>query len=77
MLESYSFKNILSRGFSIVWNGQNVISSKKDLENVSIVDIEFNDGKIPINLNRLKNINKRNNLNLKESEYIERDLFDL
>ena len=49
MLNSYSFKNVLSRGFSIIWNNGNIISSSKDVKNLSDLKIEFYDGKVSIN----------------------------
>ena len=48
MLESYSFKNVLKRGYSIVWNGNTPISNKEDLEKISSATIEFANGKIDI-----------------------------
>ncbi|MGN0929985.1 MAG: exodeoxyribonuclease VII large subunit [Alphaproteobacteria bacterium] len=48
MLESYSFKNVLKRGYSIVWNNNEIISSKDDLQKLSTAQIEFANGKINI-----------------------------
>ena len=48
MLESYSFKNVLKRGYSIVWNGNETISSKDDLQKLSTATIEFANGKVDI-----------------------------
>ena len=48
MLESYSFKNVLKRGYSIVWNNKNIISSKEELQKLSSATIEFANGKIDI-----------------------------
>ncbi len=48
MLESYSFKNVLKRGYSIVWNEKTPITNKDELKKVSSATIEFADGKIDI-----------------------------
>ncbi|MCR5506922.1 MAG: exodeoxyribonuclease VII large subunit [bacterium] len=48
MLESYSFKNVLKRGYSIVWNGSELISDKNDLQKLSTATIEFANGKVDI-----------------------------
>ncbi|MBR4315955.1 MAG: exodeoxyribonuclease VII large subunit [Alphaproteobacteria bacterium] len=48
MLESYSFKNVLKRGYSIVWNGNETISSKDDLQKLSTATVEFANGKVDI-----------------------------
>lgn len=49
MLESYSFKNVLSRGYAIVWNNNGqIISNATTLKNESSATIEFADGKTHI-----------------------------
>ena len=49
MLESYSFKNVLSRGYAIVWNNAGkIISNTSDLQSTSSATIEFADGKTTI-----------------------------
>ena len=48
MLESYSFKNVLKRGYSIVWNGTEPISNKEDLQKLSSATVEFANGKVDI-----------------------------
>lgn len=66
MLESYSFKNVLKRGYSIVWNKNTPISKKEDLEKISSATIEFANGKIDIftspqsnNFEQVKNKKKK------------------
>ena len=48
MLESYSFKNVLNRGYSIVWNNEKIISNKEELAKLSSATIEFANGKVEI-----------------------------
>ena len=48
MLESYSFKNVLKRGYSIVWNKDEIISDKNALQKLNTATIEFANGKIDI-----------------------------
>ncbi len=48
MLESYSFKNVLKRGYSIVWDKNKPISNTSDLKKLSIATIEFADGKVDV-----------------------------
>ena len=48
MLESYSFKNVLKRGYSIVWDKTKPITSKEDLQKLSSATIEFANGKIDV-----------------------------
>ncbi|MBD5405742.1 exodeoxyribonuclease VII large subunit [bacterium] len=48
MLESYSFKNVLKRGYAIVWNNDEIISSKDDLQKLSTAQIEFTNGKVDV-----------------------------
>ena len=48
MLESYSFKNVLKRGYSIIWDKDKIISTKDELEKLSTATIQFYDGKTNI-----------------------------
>ncbi len=48
MLESYSFKNVLKRGYAIVWNGTETISSKDYLQKLSSATVEFANGKVDV-----------------------------
>ncbi|MBR1545029.1 MAG: hypothetical protein IJ638_03755, partial [Alphaproteobacteria bacterium] len=48
MLESYSFKNVLKRGYAIVWNGIDPITTKDDLQKLSSATVEFANGKVDI-----------------------------
>ena len=48
MLESYSFKNVLKRGYSIVWDKNKPISNTSDLKKLSIATIECADGKVDV-----------------------------
>ena len=48
MLESYSFKNVLKRGYAIVWNENEPISNVADLQKLSTATVEFADGKTNI-----------------------------
>jgi exodeoxyribonuclease VII large subunit len=48
MLESYSFKNVLARGYGIVWNGSEVVSSAKALSALPSAEIEMSDGRARI-----------------------------
>lgn len=45
MLSSLNYKNVLSRGFSIVRSGDKIISSSKHLKKGDLIDMEFGDGK--------------------------------
>lgn len=47
MLNSYSFKNVLKRGFAIVWDSQNnIIDTTENLKKQSVFTIEMFDGKM-------------------------------
>ncbi len=48
MLESYSFKNVLKRGYAIVWNRNEPVSTTNDLQKLSSATVEFANGKIDI-----------------------------
>jgi exodeoxyribonuclease VII large subunit len=48
MLESCSFKNVLGRGYSIVWSGGEVVSSSKALASAPSVIVEMADGKTEV-----------------------------
>ncbi len=48
MLESYSFKNVLKRGYAIIWNNNEIISDKEDLKKLSSATVEFANGKVDI-----------------------------
>ncbi len=46
LLDNLSFKNVLKRGYAIVWNSQNrVVANVADFEKLSTFDIEFFDGR--------------------------------
>lgn len=48
MLESYSFKNVLKRGYAIIWNNDEIISSKEHLQKLTSAQIEFANGKVGV-----------------------------
>lgn len=48
MLESYSFKNVLKRGYAIVWNGNKIITDTTSLKNTQSATIEFANGKVDV-----------------------------
>ena len=49
MLESYSFKNVLKRGYAIVWNNNGqIISTTQTLKDAPSANIEFADGKVSV-----------------------------
>jgi exodeoxyribonuclease VII large subunit len=48
MLESYSFKNVLRRGYGIVWNGEEVVASAHALAALPSAIIEMSDGRTRI-----------------------------
>ena len=48
MLESYSFKNVLKRGYAIVWNKNEPISSTTELQKLSSATVEFANGKVDV-----------------------------
>jgi exodeoxyribonuclease VII large subunit len=48
MLESYSFRNVLDRGYSIAWNGGEVVGGKAELERLGAATLELKDGKVDI-----------------------------
>lgn len=50
LLESYSFKNVLKRGYSIVWNNNEIVSNIKKLSTLEKASIEMKDGKIDISI---------------------------
>ena len=67
MLESYSFKNVLKRGFSIVWDKNEIVNSKQDLEKLSSATIEFSDGKIDIFTSKQSKDSKKHNKKIPEN----------
>ena len=67
MLESYSFKNVLKRGFSIVWDKNEIINSKQDLEKLSSATIEFSDGKIDVFTSKQSKDSKKHNKKIPEN----------
>ncbi len=81
MLESYSFKNVLKRGYSIVWNGNTPISNKEDLEKISSATIEFANGKIDIfttpqqNISNIKKIETKSKKKKEIQPSTQGDLF--
>jgi exodeoxyribonuclease VII large subunit len=48
ILESYSFRNVLARGYGIVWNDCEVVSSAKALATLPSAEIEMSDGRTRI-----------------------------
>jgi exodeoxyribonuclease VII large subunit len=48
MLESYSFRNVLGRGYAIVWSGTEVVGSTSALAGLGSATLEMSDGKIGI-----------------------------
>jgi len=48
MIESFSFRNVLSRGYAIAWNGHDVIESAAELARLGHATLELKDGKIEI-----------------------------
>ena len=67
MLESYSFKNVLKRGFSIVWDKNEIVNSKQDLEKLSSATIEFSDGKIDVFTSKQSKDSKKHNKKIPEN----------
>ncbi len=61
MLNSYSFKNVLKRGFSIVWDGQNnIIDSAEKLKKQPAFIIEMFDGKVLFDNNKNADLKQKN-----------------
>jgi exodeoxyribonuclease VII large subunit len=48
MIESFSFKNVLSRGYAIAWSGREVVESSVELARLGCATLELKDGKIEI-----------------------------
>ena len=76
MIEQLSFKNVLKRGYSIIWDDQNhIISNSRQLMNSSNFNIEFADNKIKIekkNFNiqdrSIMDTSNKNRLSIKEEQ---------
>ncbi|MDR2933749.1 MAG: exodeoxyribonuclease VII large subunit [Rickettsiales bacterium] len=59
LLENLSFKNVLKRGYAIVWDdANNVVTNTDDFEKLSSFSVEFFDGRA--NVGSIKNITKNN-----------------
>ena len=48
MIESFSFRNVLSRGYAIAWNGREVVDCAEHLSALGHATLELKDGKIEI-----------------------------
>jgi len=48
MIESFSFKNVLARGYAIAWNGHDVVETSAELARLGVATLELKDGKIEI-----------------------------
>ena len=79
IIENLSFKNVLKRGFSIIWNSDHVISSTEQLDTVNEFDIEFANGKTRIERRNYITSKKKDSINKKyiKNKFQQKDLFDL
>jgi len=79
IIENLSFKNVLKRGFSIIWNSDHVISSTEQLDTVNEFDIEFANGKTRIERRNCITSKKKDSINKKyiKNKFQQKDLFDL
>ena len=74
LLESYHYKNVLDRGFAMVWRkpGELVVSSK-DTSIGQGLEIEFSDGKVQAQVSssvcKGEKLRKRSNLNVKQKDF--------
>jgi exodeoxyribonuclease VII large subunit len=48
MLESYSFRNVLARGYAIVWNGGAIVDSSAALAALPSATLEMRDGRVQV-----------------------------
>ncbi|MGN0919800.1 MAG: hypothetical protein ACI4OR_03475 [Alphaproteobacteria bacterium] len=48
LLNSYSYKNVLKRGFALVSNNGHVLSSAQIAESFPVMDLTFSDGTLKV-----------------------------
>lgn len=48
LLESFSYRKVLARGYAVVWQGDGIVSQAASLKPDAPVTIEFADGRIPL-----------------------------